>query len=93
MAQKITNKEILHQIIKGMDAYLSCGVPDPYWELAKNLTLEVYGEAGVTILDSDHITYDGAVDSRDEIILHTFGDWEEVIVKLEQLIEFKQHRL
>ena len=32
----MTNKEILHQILLGMDQYLSCGVPEIYWNLASS---------------------------------------------------------
>lgn len=82
-------KEILHKILLGMDAYLSCGVPDPYWELATELTREIYGDKGVALLESCHQTYDGAVDCRDEIILHTIHKWADpnTEVNPEELIE------
>ena len=73
----MTNKQILHRILLGMDPYLSVGVPTPYWELAIELTKEIYGEAGVEILNSAHQTYDNAVDCRDEIIVHSLQKWED----------------
>ena len=69
--------DILHEILKGMCPYMSCGVPTTYWKLAKKLTKEVYGPKGVKLLNSFHKTYDGAVDSRDEIILHSIDGWED----------------
>lgn len=89
-------KEILHQILNGMDAYISCGVPDPFWELARTLTLEMYGEAGVELLEKFHATHDGSVDASKEIILHTVHGWDdpntevnppELIEKLESTLQ------
>jgi len=73
----MTNKEILHEILKGMDPYLSTGVPEIYWNLAIKLTREIYGEMGVELLESAHITFNGAVDYKDETILHSLEKWED----------------
>lgn len=69
--------KILHTVLKGMDAYISCGVPEPYWILAVNLTNEIYGEAGVELLEKYHKTYDDSVDARHETILHSINGWDD----------------
>ena len=69
----MTKKKILHKILKGMDPYLSCGVPAPFWKLAIKLTKKIYGDEGVEILERFHETYDGSVEANKEIILHTIN--------------------
>jgi len=90
----MNTKEILHQVLTGMDAYLSCGVPEPYWTLAINLTKEVYGNKGVELITKFHKEHDGSVDANSEITLHVIEGWddpntyvgpEELIEKLEKL--------
>ena len=82
-------KDILHQILFGMNAYISGGVPDPLWELAITLTLEVYGVSGVELLEKFHKSDDDGMDARDEtivsLILHTVHNPPELIEKLEAL--------
>ncbi len=81
------DKEVLHEILRGMDPYLSVGVPEVYWNLAIRLTGDIYGQAGVALLESSHKTYDASVDARDEIIAHSLDpiDPEEIIERLEAL--------
>lgn len=71
---KIKRKAILHKIIESLDPYITTGVPEVCWELAKTLTLEVYcQERYVALLESAHSTYDASVDG-DEIVVHSI-DW------------------
>jgi hypothetical protein len=80
-------KEILHKIIEGMCPFLSAGVPDPYWELAQRLTVEVYGEKGLSLLELAHETY-----TDNKCRLHLLEIWEdgkriphqEIIARLEK---------
>lgn len=90
----MTHKEILHDLLHGLDAYISCGCPDPVWNLSVKLTWIVYGDPGVALLEKFHKKHDGSVDARDKIILHTVSGWddpntyvgpEELIQKLESL--------
>jgi len=90
----MTTKAILHQILLGMDAYICCGVPGIYWELAVTLMDEVYGAAGLKLMERYHKTYDDSPDASKETILHTINGWddpnteinpEEFIQKLEAL--------
>lgn len=81
-----SKKEILHQVLKGMCGYLSCGVPDPYWDLAKQLVAEVYGDEALKLLEEFHSVYD----SSEEITLHSIDGWEDggnTHVGPEELIE------
>ena len=55
-------KEILHQLLMGMDGHLSCGVPLVLWELAAKLTKEVYGEDSVDLLNRYQNEYDAGID-------------------------------
>lgn len=90
---KMNNKDILHQILKGMCPYLSCGVPIQFWNLSKILTKEIYGESGVKLLKKFHETSEDRV--AVDITLHTIHGWEnegnteigpkELIKKLESL--------
>jgi hypothetical protein len=73
----VTDKEILHVLINGMDPYASLGVPTPYWELAVELTREVYGESGVKILEAAHQTYEHQVEADSSHILHSVQAWED----------------
>ena len=84
----------MHQILMGMDGYISCGVPGLYWELAIALVDEIYGAAGLSLLERYHQTDDNSVEANVEIILHTINGWddpnteigpEELIEKLEAL--------
>lgn len=72
----MTNKEILHKIILGMDGYLSCGVPSIYWDLAVNLTKEIYGEAGLSLLNKSKKIYNDQIDYETTLKLHTISSWE-----------------
>lgn len=90
----MSNKEILHKVLLGMDAYLSTGVPQVYWDLGCALTLECYGEAGVKLLEKSHHTYARKLTYDDEKVLHSIAGWdtpndyvgpEELIAKLEAL--------
>lgn len=69
-------------------------MPGPIWDLAVDLTREVYGEPGVVLLKQFDSEHDDSVDARDEIILHTIDGWddpnthvgpEELIEKLEAI--------
>ena len=90
----MTNKEILHRVLLGLDPYLSCGVPSPLYELAVDLTREVYGEPGVALVEQFKSEHDGSVDATQEITLYTIDGWddpntfvgpEELIAKLEAI--------
>ncbi len=90
----LTNKQILHQVLKGLDPYISCGCPGPIWKLAKTLTREVYGKKGLQLLEKFNSEHDGSVDASKEITLHTVHGWDdpntevgpkELIEKLEAL--------
>jgi hypothetical protein len=77
--------KILHEIIRGMDEYLSTGVPEIYWNLAKELTRKLYGEKGLSLIESHHKEYDSSVDIH-PFIVHSFNcNPEELINKLKQL--------
>jgi len=62
-------KEILHEVLKGMCPFMSCGVPIVYWTLAERLTKEIYGPEGVKLLESFQKTYDVRTTVSDETIL------------------------
>jgi hypothetical protein len=68
---------ILHEILRGMDPYLSCGVPGVYWDLAIRLTQEIYGDSGVKLLQSAHRMYDDGIDYKTKITLHSLELWED----------------
>lgn len=80
---KMNNKDILHQILKGMCPYLSCGVPTQFWDLSKILTKEIYGESGVALLEKFHISHEDG-----DIFLHVIEGWEnDIEIGPEELIE------
>ena len=69
----MTNKEILHRLLKGMDPYLSCGVPEPLWTLALDLTEEVYDTPGKIIL----IAYHNSNSDDEGEKLYTIHGWTD----------------
>ena len=73
----MTKKEILHEVIRGMDAYESSGVPVAYWNLAVELTKEIYGEVGVSILEAPHIVNRNSIDAETTLHLHLIYGWED----------------
>jgi hypothetical protein len=85
----MTKKGILHQVLLGMDPYLSCGCPTPIWDLAVNLTFEVYGSKGMELLEKCHKVYDASLEWDKDNVLHSI-DWEETpndIVGPQELIQ------
>jgi hypothetical protein len=73
----MNQKEILHVLILGMDPYLSCGVPKILWDLTVQLTLEIYGQKGVEILESAHKIYDDKLGLNDTVSFHSIEKWED----------------
>lgn len=73
----MTKKEILFDVLRGMDPYLSCGVPEVYWDLAMRLATELYGERGAAILSAAHKTYRPKFDASCEVVLHSIHGWED----------------
>jgi hypothetical protein len=63
-------KEILHRLFQGMDQYAAYGVPDPVLALVIDLTREVYGDPGVSMLRAVTAANDQSVTSE-PVFAHT----------------------
>lgn len=88
-------KKILHEVLKGMCPYMTCGVPVVYWKLARKLTKEVYGDRGVKLLEKYKHTYDDSIEYDRVNTVYSIQGWDdpntevlppELIKKLESLV-------
>lgn len=73
----MTEKEIFHEILIGLNPYESCGVPTRIYQLAKVLTEIVYGVVGLSLLEKYHIVFDENISFDNIVNLHSIDGWDD----------------
>lgn len=80
----MSNKDILHRLIRAMDGYESTGVVQDMYDLTCELTEAIYGTEAVKLLQSYISEFDDSIDADIEITKYSIDiDMDEVIAQIQ----------